>query len=239
MDVFDSWTSFRSFQFEVMLKNRYVFTKQTNAFLRTIVITSESRHTGVPKGQKLWRAQLHEPNQKAWEVKEPFTAERMKPLSSCKEGRINPKNIPCLYLANDDSTAMSEVRPWVGAIGTIAEFLLLRDLTLVDCSEKISTSASLKWLAGVEPPPEDRERFIWGQVNASFSEPTTSTDTTAHYAPTQILAEMFRHAKLDGIIYNSSVAHGKNVALFNLADAEVGDRSLFHTKDLVYTFGRS
>lgn len=41
----------------------------------------------------------------------------MKPLSnSASEGRANPKGIPYLYVATDKETAMSEVRPSLGAI---------------------------------------------------------------------------------------------------------------------------
>ena len=85
----------------------------------------------------------------------------MKPLSNCREGRLNPKNIPCLYLATDPDTAMREVRPWIGAIGTLAAFSVVRELDLVICAEKISTSVPLQWLTGVEPSPEERERHVW------------------------------------------------------------------------------
>jgi RES domain-containing protein len=192
---------------------------------------------GVPKGEKFWRAQLHEPNQKIWEVKEPFSAERMKPLSTCKEGRINPKNIPCLYLAMDEETAMSEVRPWIGAIGTLAEFVTEKELNLIHCAGTISTGTPL-WFAHLpkEPPPAERERYIWTTLNAAFSEPISPTDSTADYAPTQVLAEVFKDAGYDGIMYGSSVGAGTNVALFDLEAARVIHRKLFQTTKLSYEF---
>ena len=45
-----------------------------------------------------------------------FAPNRMKPLvNKAIEGRINPKGIPYLYLSTKKETAMSEVRPWIGA----------------------------------------------------------------------------------------------------------------------------
>jgi hypothetical protein len=180
MAEFASWQSYRRFSLAVIRRSRYVFDKETEDFLTTILATCGSRIFGVPKGTKFWRAQLHEPNQKIWEVKEPFGAERMKPLSNCKEGRINPKNIPCLYLALEEKTAMSEVRPWIGAVGTLAEFETEKDFDLVHCAGAISTG-NPPWFAHLpkEPPPAEREQYIWSTLNAAFSEPITPTDSTA------------------------------------------------------------
>ena len=197
------------FSLAVIRETRYVFDKETEDFLATIVATMESRIVGVPKGEKFWRAQLHEPNQKIWEVKEPFGAQRMKPLSTCKEGRINPKNIPCLYLAMDEKTAMSEVRPWIGAVGTLAEFVTEKELNLVHCVGKLSSGAP-PWFAHLpkEPPP----------------------------AESQVLAEVFKHAGYGGIMYGSSVGPGTNVALFDLDAARVIHRKLFQTTKLCCEF---
>jgi hypothetical protein len=238
MPEFSSWLAYRYFSEAVIKRTRYIFDSANKHFLECIVATSASRKFQMPMGTPLWRAQLHEPNQKVWHAKEPFPAERMKPLLNCREGRLNPKSIPCLYLATDGDTAMSEVRPWVGAIGTLAEFRVVRELNLVSCAEKISTSVLLGWLAGIEPSPEERERHVWGEMNASFAEPMTSTDTTADYAPTQVLAEAFRSAGFDGVMYNSSVGRGIDVALFdsNSADVVPDGRKIFQTRYLDYTF---
>jgi RES domain-containing protein len=237
MAEFASWKSYQRFSLAVIRATRYLFDKETEDFLATIVATSESRIFGVPKGTELWRAQLHEPNQKMWEVKEPFGAERMKPLSNCKEGRINPKNIPCLYLALEEKTAMSEVRPWIGAVGTLAEFVTERDLNLVHCVGKLSTDPP-PWFTHLpkEPTRDERERFVWRTLNAAFSEPITPTDSTADYAPTQVLAEVFKHAGHDGIMYASSVGPGTNVVLFDLEAGRVIHRKLFQTIKLSYEF---
>jgi RES domain-containing protein len=235
MAEFASWESYRRFSLAVIRKTRYVFDKETEAFLTTIVATCESRIFPVPKGTKFWRAQLHEPNQKLWEVNEPFGAKRMKPLANCKEGRINPKNIPCLYVALDEKTAMSEARPWIGAVGTLAEFETERDLDLVHCVGKPLSDPPVFFAK--EPPPAEREPYIWSTLNAAFSEPITPTDSTADYAPTQVLAEVFKHAGYDGIMYGSSVdERGTNVALFDLEAARFNYGKLFQTNKVLYEF---
>lgn len=233
---FTSWRDYHKFSEAVIRHTRYIFDQDVRDFLDCVVATSASRVFRMPKGAQLWRAQLHQPNLKVWEVRDPFPPERMKPLLNCREGRLNPKNIPCLYLATNQHTAMSEVRPWAGVMGTLGEFSTKRELSLVNCTEKHKGSVPLAWLAGVEPAPDDRERHVWGELNHSFSEPTTSTETTAHYAPTQVLGETFRNARFDGVMYNSSVSDGENVALFDLASADVVACRLFQTAKPRYDF---
>lgn len=220
-----------------MRRTRFIFDQETKDFLECLVATATTRIFHMSKGASLWRAQLHEPNLTVWDVKKPFAPARMKPLLNCREGRLNPKNIPCLYTATDGVTAMSEVRPWVGVMGTLAEFATTRELNLVNCTQKHTDSVAEEWfLCGVEPSPEESESHVWGALNNSFSEPISSTETTAHYAPTQVVGERFRSAGFDGVMYNSSVADGVNVALFDLASADVVDCRLFKTAKLHYDF---
>lgn len=45
-----------------------------------------------------------------------YSPDRMTPRRNiASEGRANPKGLPCLYLATDKETAMSEVRPWINS----------------------------------------------------------------------------------------------------------------------------
>jgi hypothetical protein len=61
--------------------------------------------------------------------------ERMVPKAEyVGDGRVNPRGIPCLYLADAAGAAISEMRPWVGSYVTLAAFKTARDCLLVDCS---------------------------------------------------------------------------------------------------------
>jgi RES domain-containing protein len=56
------------------------------------------------------------------------------------EGRVNPQGIPCLYVAEDVSTAINEVRPWGESYVTVAEFVTQKELTVVDCTVDLRPS---------------------------------------------------------------------------------------------------
>jgi len=108
---------------------------------RTIRIQLKSRRVGYLLGAGAsWRPHYqHDPDtEEDIHVDDfpcPFPYARMKPLSdSATEGRANPKGIPCLYVATDKETAMSEVRPWLGAILSVAIFKLPKDLKIIDFS---------------------------------------------------------------------------------------------------------
>lgn len=241
---FSAVADYGHFRQAVMRQTRYVFGARTKAFLDRLLATSGSRTLEMPKGKYLWRAQLHDdPNENWYGESPPLPIERMKPLPNCREGRINPKGIPSLYLAADQKTAMSEVRPWIGAVGTLAKFSTTRDLSLVDCTTSRSVTpeqlATMRRACGLlqVPTPEERDQSLWEVINSAFSEPITLTDTSADYAPTQVLAEMFRSKGFDGIKFKSSLGTGINVALFQLTDADVVDpRWKFQARSVLYDF---
>ncbi len=56
------------------------------------------------------------------------------PAQLAGHGRLNPRGIPYLYLASDELTAISEVRPWKDAELTLAEFRTIRTLKLANFS---------------------------------------------------------------------------------------------------------
>jgi RES domain-containing protein len=131
----------------------------------------------------------------------------MKPLPlSAYEGRANPKGIPCLYLATTGETAMSEVRPWLGALVSVATFEVVRPLSVVDCSVLHDQYFNLAFLERrlLEPiPPEKVDQVVWAAIDGAFAEPVTRTDDTADYAATQTIAELFRSEGYDGVVYKS------------------------------------
>src|SRR5262245_38472347 len=111
---------------------------------------------------------------------------------------------------------MLEVRPWLGSTVSIARFEARRDLRVVDCSQ--GTAARPLWPDYVmgsvlEPAPEERERAVWTDIDLGFAEPVDRSDDVASYAPTQIIAELFKHARYDGVKYRSALkTTGHNVA---------------------------
>ena len=247
---FRSHRSYRDFAFSVMKYWRYVRTSEETSFLETVLATSAGKEEAVPKGSILWRAQIGH----AWEdvdlgggekteVQSPFRPERMKPprdwLAEGRafEGRVNPKGIPCLYAATHEETAIAEVRPWVGALITVAQLRTCRDLQVMNCTTSDEKIPSIIYLR--EPEREERERAVWRDIDRGFSEPVTATDDRASYAPTQILAEIFRQSGSGGLAYRSSVGAGHNVALFDLDAAEVINCSLVRITELALKYSQA
>jgi len=154
------------------------------------------------------------------EMPAPLDPTRMVPLRDrAGEGRVNPKGIPCLYFSTDRDTAMAEVRPWIGSYVSVAQFIMLRDLKVVDCSAE--GGPRTRSFPKKEPEPGKGGEGVWRDINWAFSEPVTRSDDVAEYAPTQVLAEAFRNAGYDGVAYGSKLGTGKTIAIFDLDAAEL------------------
>jgi hypothetical protein len=226
----------------VIEHGRYRYSAEHEEFLKTVEETSLKHEYNLPAGTTLFRSQLGHRTKPATkgsgritDAPVPFPRVRMTPEPrSAKEGRINPKGIPCLYLADNQKTAMSEVRPWIGAIVSIGHFRTVRELKLTDCTAA-SSGISLADISKRDQP--QFEDFIWGQISASFSEPVTDSDMKADYAPTQLLAEVFKKVGFDGIRYKSLLGKkGYSFALFDLKDAKLFRCGICHTLTLDHTF---
>lgn len=248
MPQFKSALSFVHFSSSVRYHCRYARTADTEAFLSALADTAEARSRDLPSDSTYWRAQLGvatverkledaDANLTVYtDVDVPFPAERMVPLRhAAQEGRVNPKGIPCLYLATDKETAMSEIRPWLGAKLSVAIFRTERALRIVDCSIHHDSHWLLK-LPWDNPSPEQITEAIWAQVDEAFSEPITDDVATAAYAPTQVIAEAFRQRGFDGVVYRSKLGPGFNLALFDLDCAKPVVRRLFKTTRVAFEF---
>jgi hypothetical protein len=165
---------------------------------------------------------------------DPYDPIRMKPLRyQASEGRCNPKGIPVLYCAQPRNTAVSEVRPWLGAQVSVARLRFRKSLRLVNCSKNHGKRNSIIYLLQ-EPSQEICLEAVWTDIDNAFALPVTESDSTAEYAPTQILGELFRENGFDGIMFKSSVAEGHNLALFDPDVAEVVNRQVVEVKKVLY-----
>jgi RES domain-containing protein len=241
MTAFDSWRSFWTFSREVARERRYIRTSAAENFLAAVAATCGARASDVRVGWIGWRAQLghgwRRDEQIDDELPSPFDRARMKPLANrAQEGRVNPKGIPCLYLATELETAISEVRPWIGSLVSVAQFHTSRPLRIVDCSVHHARNP----LFFDEPSEVDREQAVWAHIDRAFSEPMTRSDDTADYVATQILAELFRREGYDGVAYKSAFGEkGFNIALFDLDAAQLLNCGLYRVDSLSYRFSEA
>ncbi|SEL80314.1 RES domain-containing protein [Sphingomonas palmae] len=237
--TFASWRSYWDFERSVRRELRYIHSEETQDFLDAVLASSRGREVDLPAGRTFWRAQLgndwrrtgDEPTDE--EVPCAHPRARMTPLPDrASDGRANPRGIPCLYLATSKETAMSEVRPWIGSYVSVGQFRTTRPLAIVNCTaERPTTPLHLE-----EPDASGRSEAVWAHIDRAFAEPTTRSDDAADYVPTQIIAELFKRAGLDGIAYRSNFGGGFNLALFDLAGAELVNCGLFEVDAMQPSF---
>jgi hypothetical protein len=202
-------------------------------------------------GSKLWRAQLgsrwnirDKGTPKEMDVEIPYFEDRMKPLPSLvTDGRANPRGIAYLYLADSETTAGSELRPWLGASISMSVFLVHRDLQIVNC-----TSDKKRWpfkgfnaeMTGTIPwGPEEYESVVWGDIADAMSTPHNPEQVSLNYVPTQVISERIRHAGADGIAYRSLLAPGEaNFVLFDTQAADPIFFILFEAETVSYHFSQ-
>jgi RES domain-containing protein len=231
--AWDYWT----FAASVKGDNRFVHTPEVRRFLATVAATAGRRALELPEGTVIRRAQLgghKEPRFKAdrvgWVVG-PFRAERMTPIHGlAHEGRVNPAGIAYLYAANNVNTAVAEVRPWIDAWISLGTFRLVRAIRVVDC-----TKGHRKMVLHLEePPPAERERCVWRDINEAFARPVSTDESRTDYVPTQVLGELFKSKGYDGVVYRSSCASGRNLVVFNTYLAHMERCNLLQVESLRY-----
>jgi hypothetical protein len=245
MAEFTSTDSYHRFEYAVTKKARYVHDKEVRAFLAAVMETSETRKDSIDQSSVLWRAQRgyvwrkeYEGQEEEFEIPDAFDPERMRPKAEfvC-DGRANPIGIPCLYLASTAETAMAEVRPWIGSYISLAQFKVMRDVVVVNCTKDKRTFPN--WLLHKNPqqiPVEKLEQAVWGEIGYAFSRPVTPDEPVTEYVPTQVLAEAFRAHGYDGIVYRSLLGDGLNIALFNCDAAELINCGLHETRSISFKF---
>ncbi len=224
MPEFASWLAYWTFAHAVASR-RYIHSDETLRFLETVRATAESRSEAMPSHFPLFRAQPgHGEPENTYHDGEvsgyrtcALPEARMKPTPEfALEGRANPKGVLVLYLATHKLTAIAEIAHWSGPEISVARFHTKRPLRLVNVT---NDQRPTQMTIGEEPVPEMRERFVWADINRAFSRPVSRSDSSADYVSTQILTELFRTDKYDGIAYQSSLgpAHeGHNIVLFDL-----------------------
>lgn len=245
---FKSWNSYREFSYFVRTKLRYILDDKSTCFLNSIINTCQDRTQILKKDTVVWRAQNghyshiiydEDPDTKEQSYVNDFNFaypfERMKPLvDSASEGRANPKGIPCLYVATDKETAMAEVRPWLGSIMSVGQFKLTRELKIIVFA---TDEKKMRPIYLSEPSEDLIIKSVWSYIDNAFSEPTKVSDQKSDYAPTQIISEFIKSKGYDGISYKSSLAHGHNIAFFDLGAADVFSCSTFRTSKIDFKFG--
>ena len=189
----------------------------------------EDLATTLDEGEKLYRARIGSQDSEG-----PYPTENMglPPPQETPPGRANPRGIPVFYMATDQNTAIAEVRPWKGALVSVAECqteeLLMANL--LDIPHPVGSpfqyGENLHW--------ELEKRFIVRKLAAELERPISPRDSDIEYVPTQYLTEVIQAAGYDGVIYPSAMGKGNNVVLFDPRKASIDQITLKHVVDITY-----
>lgn len=172
------------------------------------------------------------------------------PIDKAAAGRINPERIPYLYLASTIDTAVAEVRPWIKSEVTIGSFKIASDLRILDTSHDKPWHLSFLSVWNMDEEyfginkrpkhsftPTEKEEYIWGDINTTFSRPISPNDSPLKYLPTQFLSEKLKTEGYDGIAYRSSLNEdGYNIALFDPQKAKCIESHIYEIKKITYDY---
>ena len=200
------WAEFSS---HIKYERRFVLRRKAESFLDQIADPAEwmreyldDSAINLPSGTRLFRARLEIPGQKFFDSSQMGAP----PAELTRAGRANSKGIPVLYAADDQATAISEVRPWKGAHVTVVECDLNENLTMVDLADvKYLTKEPFAFQnIGYEV---DKLHLVIRLAN-DLAKPISTNEAEIEYLPTQSLTEVVKDWGFDGMWYPSAMGTG-------------------------------
>ncbi|WP_339864860.1 RES family NAD+ phosphorylase [Paremcibacter congregatus] len=210
----DAWNAFRT---ELMHQNRFF----PNSALDQDRLESLVSHINIQAGElgtNWFRARVQEEDK-------PYTADKMgaPPERKATHGRANPAGIPYLYLASDSTTAISEIRPHTGELINVAKFSIDRSLELVDLRRPRELVSPFVLADETEISLLRQDIGFLEYLGNELMRPVLPKAAAIDYIPSQYLCEFIKKCGFAGVIYNSSVGEGINLALFNPDDAYISN----------------
>jgi RES domain len=138
-----------------------------------------------------------------------------------KDGRANPARIKYLYIAEEENTALAEIRPLLKSHVSIAKIKVLNELRIADLTHNILMNVS------------DNDQTLIYLIIEEFSKP--NNNEPLDYLPTQYISEYIKSIGFDGIKYNSSLySGGKNYVIFNYKKCKAISSKLYELTDICY-----
>lgn len=157
----------------------------------------------------------------------PYIEEEMMapPPYIASSGRFNRQGCAFLYVANSKTTAIAELKPYVGCVCSIAK---------IRCRDKRSY---LDFRASSLPQIDDKINIVTLNIIRSFAsffhKPAVQDND---YLTSQFLSDIFRKIQFGGIIYDSVQTKGYNVLSYYPSDFYCVKKSekMVEVKSVVY-----
>jgi hypothetical protein len=224
------WERFAS---DVIRRNRYIFDSTIPAMLEKAADANPRFRLAMNPGSRFYRAQNHGPADRF----SPLPSDRLTapPAHLARAGRANSSGIPVLYVADEISTAIAEVRPFVSGYVSVALCTGKSSLFVFDLTAKIDVS-------GQDPcEPTFTTAFelaiLTAELDRAFAEPVAPFTPERDYAPTQIVAELLKKVGFSGVKYRSELQPGGiNYAFFDPRDFLVQFHESYRVTGLEVTF---
>ena len=196
-------------------------TKKFIEMLNGMVLT-EQRLKYLESGDKIYRARIYE---EGMELDNASLSSP--PAKRVNVGRMNPAGISFFYGSLKKKTCTMEVRPTFEDVVALAEFSVIKSLSVLDLSlieEPESIFSDNYYFEFEEYVKPFLAHFI-----SDISKPIRSSDADIEYTPTQVLTEYIRYYKdldFDGIMFRSSLDKvGINIVLFRGPDISGGNEN--------------
>lgn len=125
------------------------------------------------------------------------------------EGRLNRKGTSFLYLASDEETAISEVKPNRGHLVSIANFKVKGGLKIADFRDMD--------IYKFYHNDDEIEDFIFIKT---LAEKMSLPNPEQRYSFTQAITDSLIAIGFDGAVFNSSLTRGYNLVIFSPENAE-------------------
>ena len=224
----DSWHSFSQY-----LRNKRRFTIEDEdilhftGFLPEVLSGIEIK---IGKDEKYYRARLGSGNDKKPLPKNEMSAPP--PEKTLLGGRANPPGISFLYLSDRPKTAISEVRPWKGATVSVATFITINEIQLVDLTINFFIDDPFEYGDMLESLVSDNR--LLRRLGKELSKPINPHKAGIEYVPTQYVTEIIRNLEYDGMIYPSALGKGKNIVLFDESVVRCDNVKLYEVDSVNY-----
>lgn len=154
------------------------------------------------------------------------------PPRSANESRFNIKGVSRFYLSSDIRTVIAELKPELELYLSIGAFRLIKKAQVIDVTQ-------LNFYNFCENDKMLERYVLLNDLNNLFAKPINK-QTKEEYKKTQFIAELFKKACYEGIVYKSSVSTGKNYCFFSDKKFVFINNSarLFKVKKIYYTINK-
>lgn len=158
------------------------------------------------------------------------------PKAYASPGRANPKGISYLYLAENEETCISEVRPYNGCDIYVSDFIAKEERKVIDLTSPrksvsvipFSESDYVEVLSVIE---------LLESFSSALSMPVKPHLSELDYLPTQFLCEYIKSlGTYDGIVFNSSFGKGVNYVFFDGDYFLIGSPKVFNLTSIDFSY---